>query len=342
MTGAPSPVDVRSALRAGLATWRAPLVELCAALVRCDSSNPPGDTRAAAEVLGQFLVNREAIELRMIASDPTRVNVVAILRGGRPRPRLVFNGHLDIGQVPEPQAWSVPPFAGLVQQGRIYGRGVSDMKAGVAAQAGALAALAPVADRLAGELVMTAVADEGSGAALGARHLLETMPETRGDALLSADVSSPHLATIGEKGFVWLELVARGRSAGGAHGHRGINAADRLIDGLLSLRSLARSCQMPTDLAQLARDASDLSPEDKARRSITVNLGRIQSGIACNQVPAEARALVDIRLPPGTRLAGLLVEVDKLLAGREVEVRVLDCAQPNWTEPDAEIVRLVQ
>lgn len=335
-------MDMRSALRADLPAWRAQLVELCAALVRCDGSNPPGDTRAAAEVLSRFLMDRGPIEVRTIAPDPTRVNVVAILRGGRPGPRLVFNGHLDTGPVAEPDAWSAPPFAGLVQDGRIYGRGVSDMKAGVAAQAVAITALAPVADRLAGELIMTAVADEGSGAILGARHLLGAMPETRGDALLSADVGSPLLAMIGEKGFVWLELVARGHSAGGAHGHRGINAADRLIDGLLTLRSLARSCQMPPDLALLATDGSELSPEDIARRSTTVNLGRIQSGIACNQVPAEARALVDIRLPPGTRLAGLLAEVDQRLAGRELEVRVIDSAEPNWTEPDAEIVQLVQ
>src|SRR5690606_29044892 len=130
-----------SALRAGLAAWRAPLVDVCAALVRCDSSNSPGDTRAAAEVIGRFLASRDAIELRMIAPDPIRVNVVAILRGGRPGPRLVLNSHLDIGPVPEPEAWSVPPFGGIVQEGRIYGRGVTDMKAGVAAQVVALAAL---------------------------------------------------------------------------------------------------------------------------------------------------------------------------------------------------------
>jgi succinyl-diaminopimelate desuccinylase len=337
------PDDARSALRAGLAAWHAPLVELCTALVRCDSSNPPGNTSATAEVLGRFLANREAIEVRTITPDPSRVNVVAILRGGRPGPRLVLNGHLDTGPVPEPDAWSVAPFAGLVKDGRIYGRGVSDMKAGVAAQAAALAALAPFADRLAGELILTAVADEGSGAAQGTRHLLETLPETRGDALLSADVGSPQLATIGEKGFVWLALRARGRSAGGAHAHLGSNAADHLIDALVSLRSLARSCEMSADLAGLLPPSgSELTPEDSARRSITVNLGQIEGGIACNQVPAQARALVDVRLPPGRHLAELLAEIHDLLRGREVDIEVIDSAEPNWTSPDAEIVRLVR
>ncbi|HEX5080025.1 MAG TPA: M20/M25/M40 family metallo-hydrolase [Geminicoccaceae bacterium] len=342
MTEASQAADVRSALRAGLAAWRAPLVDLCAELVRCDSSNPPGDTRAAADVIARFLAHHRAIELRRIAPDPMRVNVVAILRGGRSGPRLVFNGHLDTGPVPEPEAWSVPPFGGVMRDGRIYGRGVTDMKAGVAAQVMALAALAPFVDRLAGELVLTGVADEGSGAALGARHLLETLPETRGDALLSADVGSPGLATIGEKGFAWLELVARGRSAGGAHAHRGVNAADRLIDGLLSLRPLARACQLPGELASLASGAAEQAPEDLARRSVTINLGRIESGIACNQVPSEARALVDLRLPPGLRLAELLAEVEERLCGHEITLRVIDCAEPNWTSPDALIARLVQ
>jgi succinyl-diaminopimelate desuccinylase len=127
---------------------------------RTRSTNPPGDTRAAVQTLCRFLAGREGISVHTAALDPTRVNVVAVLRGRRPARRLVFNGHLDTGPVPEPERWSVSPFAGMIRDRRIYGRGVSDTKAGVAAQAAALAALAPLAP---GELVLTAVADGGSG-----------------------------------------------------------------------------------------------------------------------------------------------------------------------------------
>lgn len=340
----------RSAFLTRLDAQRDRVVELCGRLAATDSQNPPGDTGAIAEVCASALSGIAGVEVRKVVGKAPMTNLVARLAGGKPGRRLVFNGHLDTGPVADPSQWTVPPFGGVVREGRLYGRGVCDMKAGVTAGVMALATLAQVRDEIAGEYVVTLVADEGSGGRWGTSYLLENEPLAIGDAMLSGDVGSPHVARFGEKGYLWLEVEAAGKSAGGAHTYLGINAIDRLAKALARLQGLeAVSCPVPQALRAAIDAAAPISEplagagETETLKRITVNVGLFQGGQKINQVPSRARAMVDIRFPPGLTLE----EVNAQAAARLREVpgitiNVLDGAEPNWTDPASEIVQLVQ
>jgi acetylornithine deacetylase/succinyl-diaminopimelate desuccinylase-like protein len=168
--------------------------------------------------------------------------------------------------------------------------------------------------------------------------------------VLSGDVGSPSVARIGEKGFVWIELEAQGRSAAGAHPHLGDNAIDRLIAALAALRSLAQSTDpLPAGIRAAVEKAAPLSEplnggpgETRTLTEVTLNIGLIQGGLRINNVPSKASARIDIRIPPGSSVAGMQRKIEALLSSMpQITWRMLDSADPNWTNPDAEIVQLL-
>jgi len=342
--------DLRTAFLRGLQDERDLVVALCARLAATDSQNPPGDTHAIAEVCVAELSRIPGVEVRKVVGKEPMVNVVARIAGTASGRRLVFNGHLDTGPVADAAQWSVPPFGGVVRDGRIYGRGVCDMKAGVTAGVRALAALAEVRREIRGEYVVTLVADEGSGARWGTRYLIENEPLSLGDAMISGDVGSPHVARFGEKGFLWLEIEAAGKSAGGAHTYLGVNAVERLAKALAGLQDLESiECPVPEALRSAIDAAAPISEpmagpgETETLKRITVNVGLMQGGQKINQVPSRARALVDIRFPPGLSRGEVVSQAAARLAQVPgITLRELDGADPNWTDPGSEIVQAVQ
>jgi acetylornithine deacetylase/succinyl-diaminopimelate desuccinylase-like protein len=114
------------------------------------------------------------------------------------------------------------------------------MKGGIACSIAALAALARHRDAWRGEAVLALAGDEESMGPLGTKWLLDHVPEARGDAVIIGDAGSPLVLRFGEKGFLWLEVEARGRAAHGAHVHLGENALDRLSEALDAIRALRR------------------------------------------------------------------------------------------------------
>jgi succinyl-diaminopimelate desuccinylase len=341
--------DVRSArkqLAARIESSRDQLTRFCSELGRLDSRNPPGDTTAMVTACRGMLDGIAGIALEEIVVEMPKVNLVARLSGGSLGPRLVMNGHLDIGPVVDPELWTVPPFGGVVAAGRIYGRGIADMKAGIAADVLAMRLLAEFREHLHGELVLMLVADEGTGGRHGTQFLLETRPELAGDAMISADVGSPEIARIGEKGFVWIEIEARGKSAGSAHPHLGANAIERLLPALAAIRTVAAATMPIPDSVRAAiehaserSDALDGAGETQTLTHITVNIGMIQGGVRINTIPSRASANVDIRMPPGSTVAHIRSQVARALDGiPHVSWRILDAAEPTWTAPEEAIV----
>ena len=149
--------------------------------------------------------------------------------GNEPGRRLVLNGHLDTFPIGEAR-WEHHPLGADLEEGRIYGRGTCDMKAGVAALVLAFVTLAEFREAWNGELVLTLVGDEETGGRWGTQYLLANVEEATGDAMLNADTGSPRVVRIGEKGNVWVELEAAGVANHAAHVHLGRNAVDALVD----------------------------------------------------------------------------------------------------------------
>src|SRR5947209_11867563 len=98
------------------------------ALVGAASPNPPGDVTRAAEAAESLLRKIPDMQVTRVATAPGIVNLIGRLAAPRPGRRLVFNGHLDTFPVGEQAGWTVPPLGGVVKEGRLYGRGIADMK----------------------------------------------------------------------------------------------------------------------------------------------------------------------------------------------------------------------
>ena len=144
--------------------WRAlerEVVDLFTALLRVDTTNPPGNETGCALVLQDYFA-RNGIESTLVGELTERQNLIARLDGTRPGPTLTLTGHLDV--VPaDAGEWSVPPFAGVVKDGYVWGCGATDMKNQVAAEAVALARLKRSGADFAGTIKFAATADEEDG-----------------------------------------------------------------------------------------------------------------------------------------------------------------------------------
>lgn len=338
---------VRETLSRRVGASRERLVELCAALVRARSENPPGDTREVAEIAMDALNGVQGATVEFVTAEYPIVNLVARLSGAKQGRRLIFNGHLDTFPIGDPARWSVDPLGGVLSDGRIYGRGVSDMKGGLACSMMAFMLLAEIRHAWQGEVVLTLAGDEETMTGhRGTQYLLDTLPHAVGDAMICGDAGSPMVIRFGEKGMLWIDVTAKGRAAHGAHVHLGENAIERLLDALRALAKLRRlPVSAPSRVTAAIRKASRLSQsisgagETRVLQSVTVNYGLINGGSAANLVPDRAEASLDIRLPVGVSLADMERRVAELLDPLEgISYRVTRRYEPNWTDPGHEIV----
>jgi acetylornithine deacetylase/succinyl-diaminopimelate desuccinylase-like protein len=195
------------------------VTDLLQRLIRVDTTNPPGNETAAAELLRDYL-EANGVGCELIARVPERANLVARLPGGD-GPSLLFLGHTDV-VLADPAEWSVPPFSGELLDGQVWGRGALDMKSQVAANAVAIASLAREGFRPSGDLIFAATADEEAGAGFGLEWLCEAHPdavrcdfainEGGGERIELEDGRPIYQATVAEKMTAPFRLIVHGRS----------------------------------------------------------------------------------------------------------------------------------
>ena len=263
-------------------------VGLLSALLQADTTNPPGNETRAALVLVEYFA-RHGLEARLVGDLPDRQNLIVSLPGARPGPRLGLLGHLDV--VPaEAGEWSVPPFSGAVRDGYVWGRGATDMKNQVAAQAVAVARLARAGAPFAGELLFIATADEERGDYCGARWLVTTHPElVRCDYLLNEGGGTYSVVggrrlyplTVGEKAFAQFRLTVHGRGGHGSVPLHDLNPVERLGRVIAALADHEAAVTVaPITTRFIERLVADpglrarLKDPDRARAAIRELLGR--------------------------------------------------------------------
>ena len=243
---------------------QAEAVKLLQELIRFDTTNPPGNERVVALYL-QKLLEAEGIETRVLEVSPGRANLYARIKGDGSQRPLILLSHTDVVMA-EPQRWSVPPFAGEIRDGFIYGRGASDMKGTAAVHVTLMRLLKRHNVRLKRDVILLAVADEEAGGA-GARSIIENHPELiRGAEFLlnEGDVAymkngklQQYGVDVMEKAALWLKLIAKGPT-----GHGSIPLADssvnRLLDALNRLRAWETPLRVPPAVAE-GRPASSAS-----------------------------------------------------------------------------------
>jgi acetylornithine deacetylase len=302
-------------------------VALTRALVQIDSGNPslvpgaPGEG-AIARFLARVLQSW-GLTVELHEAAPGRPNVVARIGTGRGR-SLMFNGHLDVVGV---DGMIHPPFDAEERDGRLFGRGSSDMKAGVAAMCAA-AARAAADGALPGEIVVTAVVDE-EFESLGTRALV-----ARGVRADAAIVTEPTKLAImpAHKGFVWLDVLLQGRAAHGSRWDIGVDAIRHA--GLL--------------LAELDRIDSEVLPARRhpllGRPSVHASL--IEGGAGMSTYPERCLLRLERRTLPGEDVEDVVAEIEaacaRVRARRPTfaaDVTVGVTQSPSDVETDAPIVR---
>lgn len=322
------------------------LIAVTQRLVAVASPNPPSDTFDVARVAEALLREIPGIEIERVEPAPRIVSLIGRIRGRAPGRRLIFNGHLDTFPLLENLPWTVPPLGGVLKDGKLYGRGVCDMKGGIACSLLAAMLLAENRDAWEGEIVLTLAGDEENMGSLGSGYLLEHFPHAAGDANICGDVGSPKVVRFGEKGLMWVEVEATGAPAHGAHVHKGTNAIDRLRSALDYLKQLEDvPFQSPPVVTSAIGKAKPISEplsgagEADTLSRVTVNIGTIEGGTSPNLVPTHAIARADIRLPVGITTDVLAAKLDEWLGPLEgVSWKAIRRFEPSFTDPGHEIV----
>ena len=321
---------------------------------RLDTSNPPGDTRAGAAFLCGAL-EAAGLQVKTVAPQADKPNLVTTIEGIGPGAHLVLNGHIDVFPAGDRALWQRDPFSGDLVDGKIHGRGTVDMKCGTSASVLAFIALAQLKNHWHGKLTLTLVSDEETGGRWGSGYLLEHMPdEVLGDCVLSGEPSSLQTVRYGEKAILGLTFTVKTPGAHGAYPHLSKSAtkiAARLIQDLDRLEQLAP--QIPDWLrdtlrrpdvraamdAGLGRGAADVAER------LTVNIGVVQGGVKVNMLPGECRIEADLRLPPGITKDEVVREANDIVRHYpEVTMTMGEAVteQATWSDPHGPMLQLIQ
>ncbi|MER9708339.1 M20 family metallopeptidase [Mesorhizobium sp. M0204] len=287
-------------------------------IVAIDSCDPPGGELEIATLVHEQLLAL-GIESKLDEFRPGRANVLGRIRGTGEKPSLVFSSHMDtvpVGTVP----WQKWPFSGEVENGRLYGRGASDMKSALAAMIAAAGKLAEEhRNSLKGDVILAFTAGESANL-LGARRFAEQGLKSEIGAFLCGEPSDLDVVIV-EKAALWLRATGTGR-LGHVSGEAGVNAIRLIHEFLTRLYAL--------DLG---------GPEHPLLDKPTVRVGQIQGGSAVNLTPDHCAVDFDVRLHPGVDHEAIVAKVARI-APDDVSISILDFKPAVESQPGDNFVRL--
>jgi succinyl-diaminopimelate desuccinylase len=288
-------------------------------LLAFNTINPPGMERACARHLGALL---EGAGFRVDYHEfaDARTSLIAAIGGDARRAPICFTGHIDT--VPLGAArWSRDAFAGESDGDRLYGRGSTDMKSGIAAFVAAAVELAPGLARGPG-LLLVITAGEEIGCE-GAKYLADQRLLGRAGAIVVAEPTGNY-PYVGHKGLAWFEVETVGVTAHGSMPEVGDNAIVKMAKVIGDLEGF----RFPVE-------------EHAVMGRPTLNIGTIRGGLNTNSVPDEAAITVDTRTVPGIDHVHLCDSLQALLAPRGARVRKIVDTPALYTEPANEWVQEV-
>lgn len=293
-------------------------VALTRELLRFDTVNPPGRERDCARRIGALL-QESGFSVEYSEYEEARTSVIARAGGNAAKPPLCLTGHLDVVPLGT-RPWTKDPFSGETYFDRLFGRGSSDMKAGIA---GILVAATSLARKLKGTpgivLVLTA-AEEGG--CIGSQHLARTQLLGSAGAMIVGEPTSNY-PFVGHKGSLKFHAKFNGVSAHGSMPELGVNAVYK------AARAVGKLEYFDFQTA-----------EHPVMGMPTMNVGTFEGGQGVNMVPDEARIGVDIRTVTGMDHKVLLSRLRHLL-GEDAEIEVFSDMNAVWTEPEQEWVQRV-
>jgi len=348
--------------------------ERLAAYIRVDTTNPPGNEVRGADFFAAIF-EAAGVEFETAESAPGRGNVWARLKGGR-KPGIVLLNHMDV--VPaDRRHWSVDPFAGLVQDGYIWGRGALDMKGTAIAQLQAFLALHHAVQngaKLSRDVVFVATADEEAGGAYGAGWLKENRKKifagagflvNEGGSASTAGDDTLLMVEVTQKVPVWLRLVATDRPGHGSaptrttavtrilragarladsrFEARAIPAVESLFAGLAPYQDDERLKSGFADIATAVKDdlflrhLEAVSPFQHALLRNTCSLTTLEGSGKINVIPPQAALELDCRLLPDQDEREFLAQIKTLINDPQIEIEKIMSFSPAVSPAKGEL-----
>lgn len=237
-----------------------------------------GNETKVAEVLKKYFA-KYGVYSQLLNFDLNRDQLIATIDSGRNGKTLALCGHMDVVRTGT-DMWLYPPFAATVTDGRIYGRGTSDMKSGLVAMAIAFVRFAQRIDSFNGKLQFIATVGEESNS-LGAAKLISDGSLEQIDAMIIGEPTSNQLC-LSHKGALWFKVTTSGKMSHGSMPELGINAIERMLKLIPKLKNLL----------------NEMIEYDDILGETTWSINRMEGGESTNIVPDFCYVEIDMRILP--------------------------------------------
>ena len=255
------------------------------------SVNHCDDEGKVAEYLRDYLMEA-GIEANVQRIDETHGNLIAFVPGENHEKHMVWNGHIDTVPYGDLKEWKTDPSVPVEIDGKVYARGTSDMKSGIAAMAYTLANIVKSGKKPAFDITLIGTCDEEKGG-LGASELLKAGLFPKVDEVLIGEPTGLNIG-IAQKGCMWLEIHVFGKTSHGAYPEQGVSAIEYGVAIAGRMKSYITAA------------------EHEILGNATAHMTQISGGIAPNMTPDHCSIMMDIRLVPGQskeQVIGYLAEI---------------------------------
>lgn len=318
------------------------LVAFAKEIIRIPTENPPGENYSqCAEAIGkmmkkigcevEYVVVPEALlpKLAPHGQNLPRVSVIGRYYGKSQRPLIHFSGHFDV--VPAGTDWTIPPYEGVVKDGKVYGRGSSDQKSGIVSQIFAIYALKKSGIQLKGTVVSSATPDEETGGYAGLGYLVEQgyISNKNTDYCVISECLDVDKVCLGHRGTLWFEIETKGKQSHGSMPSEGINAIENMVKLFNAIDQEIRP--------ELVNESQYPIMPPQCRKS-TLTATTMNAGTKVNTVPNSCKASFDWRLIPEQSVAWAKEKILSICERLKKEDDNFDYAFNSIMEVDPTIV----
>lgn len=328
------------------------LIHLVSDLIRIPSENGIGTMDVVVQYVKDYLKEAD-IPFEEVFTKKEFPIIVARL-GSFEDNKILMNGHIDVVPVGDLDQWNFEPFVGDIVDGKIRGRGTSDMKAGVAGQLFALKLLKESNLKGSGMVEFHIVTDEESGGEYGSQWLMNQGYFKGGKACIIAEPTSNDNIEVGQKGSIDINIKTIGISAHGSLGkYAGENAIEKMMavlkhmDGLSTLEGVYKKSQFKVlaDSKEIAKNALKVKGAENVIDHVSVNIGIIQGGIKTNMVPDSCNVAINCRIPIGVTCHDVETKTREIVEAMDIKGVEMDFShnsEANYTEVSTDLVQSVK
>jgi len=294
------------------------VIELAQKLIRFNTVNPPGNEREIAEYCGTLLSNN-GFNVKYYKYDKNRLNLVAEIGLSEEAFPIVLSGHLDVVPLGQKE-WTVDPFAAVIKDGKLFGRGACDMKGGVAAIITSAIKSANTQLPKGGIRIILSSSEEDG--CKGIRHLADSENLGNARAVVVAEPTD-NLPICGHKGALYLWVRTFGVTAHSSMPDKGVNAIYKAARAITKIENYKFDVEVDPILGMP-----------------TINIGVVQGGLNINSVPDKAEFSIDVRSTTKINHSELLSKLEQIL-GDEFIIETLIDRKPVFTDVESNFVKSV-